>query len=227
MKMDAVAIIPARAGSKGLPGKNIRTLAGKPLYRHSVDTALAAGIKRVIVSTDIAEIETHDLPASVEIAQRPPSLAGDEITMMEVLRDLLPSLDLGDVATVLLQPTSPLRTPATVRKAMSLFDPENTSMVMSTTPAERGVLKWGFLEGDRFIPLVKPEYCFGNRQSLPEVVRPNGAVYVFSSARFIAEGDFSAENIKAFEIPADEALDIDSSADFDRCAAILAEGQRT
>ncbi|WP_417684176.1 cytidylyltransferase domain-containing protein [Roseibium sp.] len=222
---DVVAIIPARSGSKGLPGKNTRLLDGKPLYRHSVDAAREAGITRIVITTDIEEIFRHDLPAGVEIVPRPEHLAGDQVTMAQVLNDLLPRLGPGIATVVLLQPTSPLRTAETVRKGLALFDARTTSLVMSVSPADRGVLKWGQLETGRFVPLSKPEYCFANRQSLPEVVRPNGALYVFSASRFLREGDFSAENVKAIQISEQEAIDIDTETDFLHCAETISAGK--
>ncbi len=224
---NAVAIIPARAGSKGLPRKNTRELHGKPLYRHSVDTALKAGINRIIISTDLEEIRHHDLPPEVQLLDRRTELAGDDTTMASVLIDLLPQLSLGEAPVVLLQPTSPLRTSATIGRGLARYDPETTSMVMSISPAERGVLKWGLLDAGRFVPLVKPEYCFANRQSLPQVVRPNGALYIFSARRFLDDGDFSAENVQALEVAEEEAIDIDTAADFERCERLLREGYST
>lgn len=218
------AIIPARAGSKGLPGKNVRLLAGKPLYRHSVDAALAAGIGRVIVSTDINAIFAHDLPPQVECIRRPPELAMDSTTMAEVLRDLLPAAGVTSGLAVLLQPTSPLRKPETVRKGIDLFRKGGASMVMSVSPADSAVLKWGFPDGDRFVPLVSPAFCFANRQDLPPLIRPNGVLYVFDAEQFITEGNFSAESIRVLPVAADEAQDIDTAEDFQRCADLMAKG---
>ena len=71
------AVIPLRAGSRGLPGKNIRPLAGRPLYMHAVAQALGAGASQVLISTDIPEVLQADLPAGVKAWPRPPELAGD------------------------------------------------------------------------------------------------------------------------------------------------------
>ena len=79
------AVIPLRAGSKGLPGKNTRGLAGKPLYRHAVDLALAAGASRVILSTDIPELLTAAVPPGVQTLERPADLCGDAVPMAPVL----------------------------------------------------------------------------------------------------------------------------------------------
>ncbi|MEH0074931.1 acylneuraminate cytidylyltransferase family protein [Pannonibacter sp. Pt2] len=218
------AIIPARAGSKGLPGKNVRLLAGKPLYMHSVDAALEAGIGRVIISTDIDEIFAHPLPPGVECVRRPSALAQDSTVMAEVLQELLPRTGVTSGIAVLLQPTSPLRRAETVRNGIDLFRKGGASLVMSVSPADSAVLKWGFADGDRFVPLVSPDFCFANRQSLPPLIRPNGVLYVFDAARFIADGNFSAESIRILPVQADEAQDIDTAEDFLRCADLMAKG---
>jgi len=92
---------------------------------------------------------------------------------------------------------------------------------MSVTEADRSVLKWGRLEGDRFVPLSDPAHCFANRQSLPPVVKPNGAVYVLDAARFVASGSFVSEHIGALVMPAERSHDIDNLQDFERAEALL------
>ncbi|NBN78329.1 NTP transferase domain-containing protein [Microvirga tunisiensis] len=220
------AVVPARAGSKGLPGKNVTPLAGKPLYRHSIDAALAAGIREIHVTTDIPEILEARLPEGVTTHLRPPHLAADTTTMAEVLLDFLPRAGLTQGTLVLLQPTSPLRRPETIRAGLDLYAATGASMVMSVSPAERSVLKWGLLEGDRFVPIARKEFCFANRQSLPPVVRPNGALYVYDAGTFLARGDYSAEDIRVLPIADDEAQDIDTAADLARCAALLGSTER-
>ncbi|WP_244293937.1 cytidylyltransferase domain-containing protein [Pannonibacter carbonis] len=221
------AVIPARGGSKGLPGKNVALLAGKPLYRHSIDAALAAGITDIHVTTDMDEILQSPMPDGVTLHHRPDQLARDDTPMAAVLLDLLPAAGLTEGTLVLLQPTSPLRRPETIRHGLELFARSGASMVMSVSPAERSVLKWGLLDGQRFVPLVKPDYCFANRQSLPEVVRPNGALYVFDAGRFLAAGDYGVEAIHVLPIAEDEAQDIDTAADLARCSAILSNNGNT
>ena len=121
MSAPLIALIPLRAGSKGLPGKNIRLLAGKPLYLHTVEQARAAGIQRVIITTDIEELIATDLGQDVSVARRPTALAGDTTTMAEVLRHAL-THDIDGLATiVLLQATSPLRDPADIRRTPIIF----------------------------------------------------------------------------------------------------------
>lgn len=215
------AVIPLRAGSKGLPGKNTRMLAGKPLYRHAVDEALAAGAGRVLITTDITELATAAMPAGVEVIQRPLELATDTVPMAPVLLHALTASRCMGTA-VLLQATSPLRRASDIRAALAVYQRGAHDLVMSVTPADRGVLKWGLLDGDRFRPLSDPAHCFANRQSLPPVVRPNGAIYVLDAAWFVARGNFVSDRIGVLEMDDEHSLDIDTRADFDRCEAALA-----
>ena len=214
------AVIPLRAGSQGLPGKNVRELAGRPLYRHSVDQALAAGAARVLISTDIPEVLQAALPAGVVCIERPPELAGHTVPMDPVL---LHALRAGAVAgpVVLLQATSPLRDASDITASLKVFARGDHDLVMSVTDADRGVLKWGRVDGDRFVPLSDPAYCFSNRQSLPPVVRPNGAVYVFDAAAFLARGTLACERIGVVQMPPERSHDIDTLHDFERASALL------
>ncbi len=217
MHPDLIAFVPARAGSKGLPGKNTKNLCGKPLYRHSVDSALDAGISKVVVSTDIDEIFSHSLPRNVTVVRRPPELARDTTTMAEVLLEFLNSTHHGSGTVVLLQPTSPLRRSDHIQAGLRLFSDGDCSLVMSVCEANSGVLKWGQLAGDRFQPLSDPRFCFANRQSLPPVYRPNGALYVFDADSFRTNRDFSPASVKVVQMSSVESLDIDTLEDFSKC----------
>jgi N-acylneuraminate cytidylyltransferase len=215
------AVIPLRGGSKGLPGKNTRPLAGKPLYRHAVDLALEAGASRVLISTDIHEVLTAEQPPSVQALQRPPQLCGDTVPMAPVL---VHALQTGQVQgpVVLLQATSPLRQVVDVQKALARLASGAFDLVMSVTDADRSVLKWGQVMPDgRFVPLSKPEHCFANRQSLPHVYKPNGAVYAMDAQWFIEQKSFVSERIGTVVMPAERSFDIDNMNDFERCAALL------
>ncbi|MBW9089330.1 acylneuraminate cytidylyltransferase family protein [Rhizobium wenxiniae] len=221
MHSDVVAIVPARRGSKGLPGKNTMNLAGKPLYRHSVDAALEAGISKVIISTDIDEIFDHKLPAQVSVLRRPESLAGDNVPMKDVLLDVFKHQQIGASTIVLLQPTSPLRRPRHVSEGIEKFLSAEWTLVMSVCEAPSSVLKWGTVESNKFIPLSEPRFCFANRQSLPAVFRPNGALYVFNSKQFVFDEGFNSDAIGPVLMTQAESLDIDTLEDFERCQMAL------
>lgn len=218
-----VAVVPARAGSVGLPGKNTRLLGGRPLYWHSLECAVDAGIGRVVVTTDIDEILEAHLPKEVEAVRRPAGLASASATMAQVLDDLLATVLRGPATIVLLQPTSPLRTASDVQGALRLYASGRFDLVMSVCRTDAGFLKCGQLEDGRFLPVSSPAHCFANRQALPAMWRPNGAVYVFDAEDFRRTGGFPHARIGGYEMSAAASIDIDSEADCERCAAIMAQ----
>lgn len=214
------AVIPLRAGSKGLANKNTRSLAGKPVYLHAVDAAVAAGALRVVLSTDIPAVLAAELPSSVTVVSRPAELAGDTVPMAPVMAHAL-AVTRTRGTTVLLQATSPLRRASDILEALAVFESGAYELVMSVTEADRGVLKWGTIDGERFRPLSDPSYCFANRQSLPPVVRPNGAIYVMDAEWFLSRGSFVTDRIGVIQMSAECSHDIDTLQDFERCEAIL------
>ncbi len=165
----------------------------------------------MVITTDIPEVLWAELPTQVTLVERPPELAGDTVPMAPVLQHALHTADCHGTV-VLLQATSPLRLPSDIEAALAVFAGGYFELVMSVTSADRGVLKWGTLRGNRFQPLSDPAHCFANRQSLPPVVRPNGALYVLNAERFVASGSFVSERIGVVEMPAERSQDIDSEA---------------
>lgn len=223
MPAGTLAILPLRAGSKGLPGKNLLPVAGKPLYRHTLDQALRT-VGRCVVTTDIPEILNADLPEGCIVLPRPACLADDKTPMAPVLLHVFEQLERTGLlaeTTVLLQATSPLRRDKDVLAAIDLHAKGEFDLVMSVTTADSGILKYGFLEGGRFEAVARPEYCFQNRQDLARVVRPNGAVYVFSTQLFRRNGGFPTRSIGATEMPQVRSIDIDGEADLRATEEIL------
>lgn len=208
-----IAVVPARAGSKGLVGKNIRLLDGTPLYLHAVRQGQRT-VGRVLLSTDIAEITQAGLPEGCTLCPRPAHLATDDTPMAPVIANLIETHALQDHILVLLQSTSPLRSDEDIASAIALFAAGQHDLVMSVVERDRGVLKYGTLHDGQFTAMRNPKHCFTNRQSLPPVHGPNGAVYVFSAARFIAAGGFPSRRIGAIEMPVERSLDIDTIEDF-------------
>ena len=212
---DTLAVVPLRAGSKGLPGKNLHPFAGKPLYRHALEQAQRV-IGQCVISTDIPEIIQAELPACCRVVERPAVLAEDHTPMTPVLMHLFRILSQEGrlpKRVVLMQATSPLRRDQDIRAALSLFDNRKFELVMSVVKADSGILKFGFTENNRFIPIAEPAFCFANRQSLPEIMRPNGAVYVFSPHTFLKNGGLATQSIGSIEMPSDFSIDIDTHED--------------
>jgi len=222
---DAIAIIPARSGSKGLPSKNTKALCGKPLFMYSVEAALEAGLSKIFISTDSPEILNFDLPVGVKAVFRVPQLCMDETPMAEVVLDFLENSYAGPATVVLLQPTSPLRTHLHIKEALEVYEAGNRTLTMSVCFADSKILKWGHVSGHTFYPVSKPEYCFANRQSLPNIYRPNGAVYIFDAQKFRSDREFPSGSIRVIQMSETESIDIDSLADFYRCEKLLAQGE--
>lgn len=220
-RSNITAIIPARSGSKGLLGKNTALLAGQDLYMYSVDVARATGIKNIVISTDIEFILNADDGPDVRAIKRSSELAGDDVVMIDVLLDYFDHHDAKGVF-VLLQPTSPLRRPDQVEAAIDLYLTGEFDMVMSVSAKERTILKAGLMVGDHYRPINDPAFTFANRQSLPDVVSHNGAIYVFGAEWLRQNRGFESDKIGVILMDKDSAVDIDRPEDLKRAEAILA-----
>lgn len=209
---DTFAVVPIRAGSKGLPGKNVMPLDGVPLYLRAVWQGLRT-VGRVLLSTDIAEIDEANLPEGCILCRRPANLAGDKTPMAAVIEHLIFERSLQGATIVLLQATSPLRQDHDIQKAMAMFREGGRDMVLSVVERDRDVLKYGTIEDNTFTAMREQAFCFYNRQQLPPVFSPNGAVYVFAANRFLEAKGFPSERIGAIEMPVDRSADIDTLDD--------------
>ena len=209
-----ITVIPVRAGSKGVSGKNVRLIRGVPLYMHAVNQGLRV-TGRVLISTDIEEIQQQNVPDGCEVCPRPSRLAKDNTPMASVINHLIESMSLWGSTIVLLQATTPLREDNDIRAAIRLYEQGRHKLVMSVVERDSGVLKYGLLDGSDFSALNDPSFCFANRQQLPPVYSPNGAVYVFSAEDFKKVGGFPENDIGAIEMPRERSVDIDNIHDFD------------
>jgi CMP-N,N'-diacetyllegionaminic acid synthase len=214
-----VAVIPARGGSKSVPGKNIRPLAGKPLLAWSIDVARqVTEIDRIIVSTDDSQIASVGRAYGAEIYERPPHLATDDALVIDALKDLLQTIQ-AEHATpewvILLEPTCPLRSAHDVRECLELVGQENCDSVATFKDAELNPHRaWRIVEGtpevfiDGAIPWLP-------RQKLPRAYQLNGAVYVFRASLLAQETkSLLVGNIGAVLMPRERSQDIDDSLDF-------------
>ena len=208
-----LAVVPVRAGSKGLSNKNIRDLNGKPLFLHAVAQALRT-VGSVLLSTDIPEIANMPMPRGCSVLWRPDNLADDDTPMESVIAHAITEQKLLGYTLVLLQATSPLRSDSDIQRAIELFKFGNYDLVMTVTEKDKSVLKYGTLSDGRYIPISNPENCFKNRQNLPAVYGPNGAVYVFGADSFAVYGGFPSRRIGVLEVPFERSIDIDSEDDF-------------
>lgn len=220
-----VAIIPARGGSKGLPGKNIIELGGRPLIVWTIDSALQSGIfNRVIVSTDNDEIaETARLAGAELPFLRPADLATATAASAEVVLHALDFLDIqGSFA--LLQPTSPFRSAQDLRAAAALCNSANATSLISVAPSKP--LSWAFTmeESGRLSRALKDGPVPTRRQDAPQTVTPNGAIYIQSASEFRTSHAFLGANTIGYKMNQIASLDIDDAVDLQIARAIVAAG---
>jgi len=223
-----IAVVPARGGSKSIPGKNIRPLGGKPLLAWSIEVARQVGeIDRVIVSTDDAQIAAVGRAHGAEVYTRPPHLATDEALVIDALKDLLRALHAeGETPewALLLEPTCPLRTAEDVRDCLKLAVQGGYDSVATFKDAELNPHRaWRLIDGvpEVFIPGAIP---WLPRQKLPKAYQLNGAVYVFRTSLLAQEAkSLLVGKLGAVLMPRERSQDIDDAIDFTIVEALLKE----
>jgi len=221
-----IAVIPARGGSKSVPGKNIRTLGGKPLLAWSIEVARQVHeIDRIIVSTDDAQIAFVGRAYGAEVYTRPSHLATDESLVIDALKDLLRTLR-GEGETpewvVLLEATCPLRSADDVRDCLNIAVHGGFDSVATFKDAELNPHRaWRLVDGvpEVFIPGAIP---WLPRQKQPKAYQLNGAVYLFRANLLREEAQsLLVGKLGAVLMPRERSQDIDDSVDFTIVEALL------
>lgn len=222
-----LAIIPARSGSKGLPGKNIKLLNGKPLIAYTIEAAKACKyISKIIISTDDDIIADIAVKFGAECPfMRPKALATDEARSIDVYKYTFNRLEreFGETITsfVVLQPTSPLRTAQDIDNAIEIFLKKNADSVISYCK-EHHPIKWHkyITQEGKFENIF--EDTIGNRQDERTSYFPNGAVYVFKKEVINTEKYFT-ENSYAYIMERQKSVDIDTIDDFEYAKFLLSK----
>jgi CMP-N,N'-diacetyllegionaminic acid synthase len=208
-----LAVIPARGGSKGVPGKNILRIAGRPLLQWTVDAARASRhVDRLVLSSDDDDIIAAATALGCEVPfRRAAALATDSATSVDVLVDALERLP-GHEFVVLLQPTSPLRNASDIDTALELMVERRAPACVSLRAAGDHPY-WTFrLEPSGTLTRFAepPGGMPARRQDLPPAWCLNGAVYAARSEWFLREKRFLSEQTLGFQMPAERSLDIDT-----------------
>jgi CMP-N,N'-diacetyllegionaminic acid synthase len=214
-----VAVVPARGGSKSIPGKNIRDLGGKPLLAWSIEVAKhVSEIDRIIVSTDDVQIKTVALQWGAEVYERPAHLASDESLVIDAIKDLSETLRKEGERPewmILLEPTCPLRTPEDVRDCVALIGEGTYDSVATFKDASLNPHRaWRLVDGrpEVFIPDAVP---WLPRQKLPKAYQLNGAVYAFRTGLVMQEERaLLVGRMGAVVMPPERSQDIDDVVDF-------------
>jgi len=220
---DITAFIFARGGSKGLPGKNTRLLAGKPLIGWAIEQALAVpAIKRVIVSTDSQEIADKAKEFGAQIPfLRPDNLANDTASEIDAWRHALAYLrdsegKLPDVF-VSVPATAPLRLPEDIESCLDLYRNLNADVVLTVSPAHRN--PWFNMvdfRDDRTVEVVNnPNGNISRRQDAPEVFDVSTVAYVANPDFILKGGSLFSGRVHAAKVPVERAIDIDTLHDFE------------
>lgn len=226
--MKILALIPARGGSKRLPGKNIRILGGKPLIVWSIDVARdISEICDVLVSTDDPAIAAVCSKAGAFVPWlRPAGLATDTASSVDVALHALDWYEAEKGAVdglLLLQPTSPFRTKNTMRRGIQLFNKNGQQPVLGVSPTHAHPMWTLKMEGDYLVPFMQEHGLATRSQDLSAAYVVNGSFYLISPAELRAGRSFvGIKTIPLLIESPQEALDIDTEWDF-RMAESIAE----
>lgn len=217
--MKTLYVIPARGGSKGIPHKNIKPLAGKPLIGYSIDVArqLAAD-DDICLTTDDPDIAATAESMGLNVPfLRPASLATDTCGTYEVLihaLDFYRDRGIDYDTLVLLQPTSPMRTADDVRAALALYSPDIDMVVTVKEAASNPYYNCYETDNDGFLHISKGDGGYTRRQDAPKVWEYNGAVYVINveSLRRMPLSAFTRRRMSV--MPAERSVDLDTQVDW-------------
>ena len=216
--MTCIAIIPARAGSKGLPGKNTALINGKSLVQLAIESALAIPeITRVVVTSDDVSIQKIASELGAEVVVRPVELAQDnspiELAILHALADLNLDPTPTDVLTVI-QPTSPLRDKQLLATSISNFIKNGSQgSVFGVVEVEHHPAKMLVINGEFVVPLTKVEDLSAPRQQLQRVVRQSGSIYITNLQQFLSHGTLFVNPVGWVAVSSAEAIDIDTAQD--------------
>lgn len=223
-------LIPARGGSKGVPGKNIRPLGGVPLIEHTIRQALAVADnpEQVVVSTDSQEIAEIARRAGASVPfLRPAELATDTASSRDVMLHALNFTDYNS-PLILLQPTSPFRNPEDISRAVRLFEEKRPDMVVSVKPAATNPYYNAYeCDENGMLRISKGDGNITRRQDAPDVWEFDGAIYVINPDSLRRYPSLAAmPNILPIENTSKYNIDIDSELDFMLAEYIISQISR-
>ena len=216
-----LAVIPARGGSKGIPRKNIKLLAGKPLIAYTIEAAKKSRyIDRVIVSTDDKEIAEISKKYGAEVPfVRPNELAKDEVPVIpdiprHAIKELKKREGFNTDIVVVLQSTSPLRGTKYIDLAIEKLINTECDWVVTVSKAEPHPFRMRKMKGDRLEPLFEKENIWAQRQNFPPIYVLNGAIYVTWKDVIIEKEVFQGKDWRGVIMKEEDAIDIDTLPDF-------------
>lgn len=226
--IETLAIIPARGGSVGVPRKNARPLAGKPLIVHTIEQALAAAsVTRVVVSTDDEEIATISRAAGAEVVRRPADLSGSKATsesaLLHVLDSLAQSESYRPEVLVFLQCTSPLTLAEDIDGTVNAMLDEGADSALAVTDFH--YFLWGRDAGGRAVGINHDKRVRPMRQDREPQFLETGAVYAMRVEGFRKANHRFFGVTAMYETPAERCLEIDEPVDFEVAEMLMRAAQ--
>ena len=223
-----IAIIPARGGSKGLPGKNIKLFGGQPLICYTIKAALASNfIDRVIVSTEDSKIASIAKNCGAEVPfMRSANLASDTSmvldTYLEVVDRISKENNISIDSFVALLPTVPLRTTNDIDEAINIFNHKIADSVISVVKAQVPIQWHMYIDEKKILKNYLPEFNkLKNRQENEQTYVPNGAVYVFRTDVLRSTRQYYTKKTYPYVMPRNRSADIDDLLDFEWAEYLL------
>ena len=223
--MKALVIIPARSGSRGIPGKNIKLLGDKPLIQYSIDAAIKVFNKEdILVSTDSKEIKVIAENCGLNVPfLRPDELATDFTSSQDVILhaiDYTQQCGQNYDTVVLLQPTSPFRNAQHIEEAIKLYD-KRLEMVVSVKVSDHNPYYTLYEESDNGFLTQSKKAKFTRRQDCPNVYAYNGAIYVMSIDALKTKSIAEFDKVKKYEMSELHSIDLDTPLDWDLAEIVL------
>lgn len=229
MKKNILGVITARGGSKGIPGKNIKLLGGKPLIVYTIESAKKSKlITHLIVSTDDEKIADVCRQYGADVPfMRPKELAQDITPHLPVIQHAIKFMEeksgivFGYV--VIFQPTSPFRTADDIDSTIQKLIDTGADSAVSLVEFEKGMhpVKAKKLEGDRVLAYCMEEVEGIRRQDIPTAYRRNGAVYAMKRDLLLKDNRLYGDFVAGYVVPKERSIDIDESFDWLRAEHML------
>jgi CMP-N-acetylneuraminic acid synthetase len=223
-----ICTIPARGGSKRLPRKNVRELAGKPLIAYSIEAALGSGLfRKVYVCTEDEQIARTATQFGASVPELlPAELCGDLVAShipCQYIAARLPAHEQIE-SLLCLQPSSPLRSSQDIRDAAEKFSEGRFDFVVSVTPVDPHDFHWAVVPGEgNYWKMFFGTQYLKERPLLPPVYRPNGSIKIARLVALAAAGNFFGERLGVIETPLQRSVHVALEFDLKLCETILGQ----
>ena len=223
-----ISLIPARGGSKGIPRKNISKLNGQPLLKYTIESSKQSKfIEHTYLSSEDVKILSLGESLNITPIKRPIEFAKDNSPASSVIKHFLSTLPQGIISKnpliVYLQPTSPLRNAQHIDEAIKLIKAKKSGCVVSVKKLTIPLFKCVEIRDGHIHPLFSENFLTEQRQNLPQIYIPNGAIYLFFADDFFRKGNIPIDGSFPYIMSNTSSIDIDSKEDFLKAEKILKE----